>query len=532
MPCCVDKLSQNWQLACQRYSALTPSHHKLFWLLGVDGAALWVAAVVRGKCHAHTYGAYLAPYMDHENFVLNLPGQTLAQLSEQRLKIESQLHLLLPVMMMHQVAALPAQSDIFAELAMLSAQVGRASVGAWQKLLPGALAAEGQIALETFTGSHPPAEELGALLPLLCTLLSGLQLHLPARGAAAAASSGGSCSCCSGVGGSSFAQREMPMVTYVLCQLVQPSVWVELVLGDVRGTDALMTAMSEQMKQGKKLSEMQVPQRGLCTVTGFPDNAKRVLVALESYLRHLVVSAGSGQQQQPGAKSTMFALLKCLEVENQAGYEQQAMTMGPLVVLARAAGPGSTEQQQLYSCLSSLLKLSAAAAGSAAWAHGRALSTVYAMTAADAALQLLLDSGAAAAAAKAAAAAAGSSSSSSLESGVTYLGLEVPETNPPAAAAAAGYDPLVQLPSLAVFGRCCLIWAQQLQQEGPLLLQAQQAQQARGVTLSQAAKAINSPPLGAGGFCMTACICLEVGSNGKGQLEAWAAAWTGFSRHM
>jgi hypothetical protein len=50
-PCCLEKVSEDWRLACERYSFLTPCHHKLFQLLGVDGrAVLWAAAANRPNC--------------------------------------------------------------------------------------------------------------------------------------------------------------------------------------------------------------------------------------------------------------------------------------------------------------------------------------------------------------------------------------------------------------------------------------------------------------------------------------------------
>jgi hypothetical protein len=47
-PCCLETLLEEWQLACEWHSSLTPCHHKLFELLGVDASAvLWAAAVNR-----------------------------------------------------------------------------------------------------------------------------------------------------------------------------------------------------------------------------------------------------------------------------------------------------------------------------------------------------------------------------------------------------------------------------------------------------------------------------------------------------
>lgn len=49
-PCCVEKLLGNWQLAVERLPSLTPCHHKLFELLGVEPlAVLWTAAIIRHR---------------------------------------------------------------------------------------------------------------------------------------------------------------------------------------------------------------------------------------------------------------------------------------------------------------------------------------------------------------------------------------------------------------------------------------------------------------------------------------------------
>jgi hypothetical protein len=138
------------------------------------------------------------------------------------------------------------------------------------------------------------------------------------------------------------------------------------------------------------------------------------------------------------------------------------MPVGPLVSLAAAAGPGSAAQRQLHGLLTSALRLMCCNFVSGAqW-----FSTVVASGAAV----TLGDIGAAAASVGVAAAAVeGGSSSSSLAPGVVYLGLEQP---PPPSTAAC--DALDQLPWVVLQGRCCLMWAQQLEQEIPRLLEVQQ----------------------------------------------------------
>lgn len=145
----------------------------------------------------------------------------------------------------------------------------------------------------------------------------------------------------------------------------------------------------------------------------------------------------------------------------------------PPCALAAAAGPGSAAQRQLYGLLTSALKLVCTSFVSSAQLFGT--------VAASCAWVMLGDMGPTATSAvkepvPAASVEGGSSSSSSLAPGVVYLGLMQP---PPPSAAAC--DALDQLPWAVLQGRCCLLWAQQLEQEIPrLLVVQQQLQQQEG----------------------------------------------------
>jgi hypothetical protein len=170
--------------------------------------------------------------------------------------------------------------------------------------------------------------------------------------------------------------------------------------------------------------------------------------------------------------------------------------------------------------LISLLKLSAGPFASSDIRDLQHSRLFYSQAAAECAVGLLRDAGATAASVSAAAAAAaaaiaegGGSSSSSLALGVVYLGLDYPP------AATAPCDPLDQLPWAILYGRCCLMWAQQLQQELPRLLGGQQQQEGGGQqTWQQAAPALS---------CPTASWCLVAASDGTcGRMEFCTYAHT------
>jgi hypothetical protein len=124
---------------------------------------------------------------------------------------------------------------------------------------------------------------------------------------------------------------------------------------------------------------------------------------------------------------------------------------GPLLALVQAAGPGSREQQALYSCLCSVAKLGAvgAACGEGKWGH------LLFEVARGALLLLELQ----------ASGGAGQGSTSS-SSSATAASSSTQSPGPAATPAAAVY-----LPSLVLVGRCFQSWAHQLQDIVPSLQQ-------------------------------------------------------------
>jgi len=491
------------------------------------------------RCHAHTYGTYLAPYMDHVNFILNASrrsplGQVMPD-NQQRL-LQHQLHLLLPVVLLHQVGGLPAKHPQFAELSLLAAQIGRGALGVWQLPLP-RKRGDPLPSSDPWLQKHPPAEVLEEVLPIMSKVFAGLEQHLGSDAGAAAGSSS-SCSCCSGKGSSSVGVRAMPNLTEVLCQLVAPCVWLEPVLEGAIGTAAALdvfieAALSKPGLAGPggldlralKLTDFPDPGRGVFTVSCLPGKAVEVMVCLERYLRHLAATAA--QQSPEMAKAALFSINGLLEStelkqDQPLGGDLGLAPNGPLVTVAAAAGPGSATYQQLQSLLATLLKTGQYISSSSGWPGARSIASVCATTAAVAARALLADSGrgvqaaAAATAATAAASSSGSgSSSSSALQGVTYLGLEQYDGFKPGSIA-EGWNPLDQLSSLVILGRCYIMFAQQLQQEGPILLKAQAGKQQRQ-PLSVVTESVTS--FGLRNLCFTSIICLQPAGNGMTQLE-------------
>ena len=135
--CCFVKLDQDWQLACEWHSSLTPCHHKLFELLGVDArAVLWAAAVNRRMCSGcSSLNSYLVPHLEHVTVTLHKPLQQ-ASTAKHRQQLERQLHLLLPAVLMHHMVSLPAEHARLAELYWVVAQGSNAAMSAWEHLLP------------------------------------------------------------------------------------------------------------------------------------------------------------------------------------------------------------------------------------------------------------------------------------------------------------------------------------------------------------------------------------------------------------
>ena len=166
----------------------------------------------------------------------------------------------------------------------------------------------------------------------------------------------------------------------------------------------------------------------------------------------------------------MHSILKLVDLSEGQTVEaggNASQWMAPILALAAAAGPGSATQQQLHSLLTSALKL-AALLGRGESRYSM-LSVQWSAAAALCSARLLAGSGATAISAGVPSAAEGDGASS--WQGVVYLGIEdSPFTGAPC-------DPLDQLPWAVLYGRCCLLWAQQLEQELPMLLEGQEQNQ-------------------------------------------------------
>jgi len=158
-------------------------------------------------------------------------------------------------------------------------------------------------------------------------------------------------------------------------------------------------------------------------------------------------------------------------------------------ILTLGYNHGSKEQQLLYSLLCSMLKASRMTQHASSWLFGAGAAARF-ITLANLAMQLLRtqpnpDSGTTASSAGAAVAAAelhtlerlqkSSSSTASAEPCVAHGSAETQQTaswqGPEVALQSLGKSTVHKLPSLVMFGRCCLQWAQELQGESPTMRQ-------------------------------------------------------------
>jgi len=182
----------------------------------------------------------------------------------------------------------------------------------------------------------------------------------------------------------------------------------------------------------------------------------QILTSLEGFIR------ASAQQLAAGSMLDSTVSLAVGAI-NAAFFRIPLTEPGPLLSLAIAAGPGSPEQQQLYSLLSSLIKLGALGPSSSDAALAESLS-FSCLSTACAAIKLLElahvsegDSGC-------------SSSSNSSSSGIRAT-RQVAGAAEAAAGKSTASSAVALLPSLVLIGRSCLLWAQHLQQALPQLLQ-------------------------------------------------------------
>ena len=480
-PCCIEKLSHDWQLACERYSSLTTCHHKLFQLLVVDGrAVLWAAVANRPNCpNLSAIAMYVSPYMEHVNLVLRTPRAGPA--ATQRQQLERQLHLLLPAVLLHATAALPVEHAGFPELCSVVCQASSAALAVWEDLRPLWTADIGAGGAPGFD-YIPPDMELRQLLQLGCTLSAKLQQQVSAAGSGGAVAAAAAVAASAAAAGTvantvtaepaEEADRRVRMAKVAISQLVDcmckavaPAIQVDGVLGSAMGADAILAAMVAAEAAGEGVPPFLTGlEHGLFVPAGVRDQAVDVMVVLERYIRSAGAAAAGGQPFEDEAGLVGRGLLNVLAIPPWA-VGPPMHDLGPLVALAAAAGPGSGTARQLHSLFTSALKLVSGPYGSSAPGM-EVLSQYCGGAAATCLVRLLEDSGAMAASAAEATRVEGSSSG--LEPGMVFLGF----SNLPARATPC--DTLDLLPWAVLYGRCCLLWAQQLQQELPKLLEGRQ----------------------------------------------------------
>jgi hypothetical protein len=285
-----------------------------------------------------------------------------------------------------------------------------------------------------------------------------------------------------------------------MCKLVQPAVWLDLVVGCALGAEAVMKALTQSPYRERR--QLGLPQHGMFAPAGLREQAVELMSMLEHYLR----SMGAAAVDHGSTGFAIWSLLKLLH--SAACFAERGdfptvppPAMGALVAMAAAAGPGSTAQQQLHGLLTSALKVTTLIASRDP--SKEVQPVYYSAAAAMCAARLISERGAAAESAAAAGAGGSSGSGSiSLMAGVVYLGLQ----DPPLPEVPC--DPLGQLPWAVLYGRCCLLWAQQLEQELPQVLESQReagGQQTWRQVVDVLARAE---------VCLTSVMWLRVGTGG------------------
>jgi len=199
--------------------------------------------------------------------------------------------------------------------------------------------------------------------------------------------------------------------------------------------------------------EQEVLSTAVQPLAEFRSVTVQTLASLEGFIRASAQQLAAGSMPDSIAQKAFNAITAAL-VSNVPIASDGHTQMGPLLCLVDAAGPGSPEQQQLYSLMSSLVKLSALGPSSS----DAQLSVISVLTA-WAALELL----------KPPQDSEGCNSSSNAKQhspGPPKPG-QAATGSSTAPATAASAVTVTLLPILVLFGRCCLIWAQQLQQAVP-----------------------------------------------------------------
>jgi hypothetical protein len=215
------------------------------------------------------------------------------------------------------------------------------------------------------------------------------------------------------------------------------------------------------------------------------DRLVKVCTAAEAWLRAVTTEQMQGTSHNDPGKIISF--LQCALVGAGTGVDGSGMYIpkSPLVLHMGLRGPAAqaTEQQRFYSLLSTVQKLGRCKSGLGSklcWGQHGANKCCWA--AAHAAVQLLQ--------AARVVPAVGSAAAVAADAGGPPVGKEAQATP----AAVEQQQPEFEcLPSLVIFGRSCLVWAEQLRQQAPELLvllasepdvQQQQQHQEEGRPLS------------------------------------------------
>lgn len=406
-------------------------------------------------------------------------------------------------------AGLPANYELFLDACPGPVDTSRVSLLVWQDLCSFLDMCEGA-AQDQCKQHHPSAAVLDEVLPLACTLTARIVQRPPAatawdlqHGSAAAAGSSSS----SARGGSSSMLTEPVLIGFVTVvdTLLKWAVW--------HRSAALGTATEGSAAAAAVADSEEPPHMQLLCVQGLTKHTSAILSCFQGFTRYVASRAA------PALDSiTQQALLDITCVTKGR--------LGPLVVLACAAGAGSREQQQLFSLLCTYAKASRCVTPgqSAGMCIGKAANASQALVS-DTTYDSSPPAPAAAAASATPAAAAGAptaESSSGME-GVSSLGViaVMPSFE--------NCNAVSMLPCLSLFGRCCLMWAQQLQQDAPELLKA--AAKSQHTVHDHAAVAIEAwtwarsmlrgpypgvptvGPMTAAGKVQGGCVCMLVPSN-------------------
>jgi len=188
-------------------------------------------------------------------------------------------------------------------------------------------------------------------------------------------------------------------------------------------------------------------------------NMLQTLASFEGFIRASAQQLATGRILDPIAQVAISAV-------NATLLSNEGTEPGPLLSQTIAAGPGSPEQQQLYSLLSSLLKLSALGANSTEKKLAQFLSHSCIITA-QAAIQLL----------EAVHKVEGPAPDSSSSGTVTQQQPAAAISLSGAAASsstAVSTSAVALLPGLVMVGRCCLLWAQHLHEALPQVLEVRE----------------------------------------------------------